>query len=134
MVGCVVVSVWRPGEECMGCGVVRECIRVMFVVSVFFFLQQEAGFVVSQWLGFRRFLLLSRVWKGSVPVADQSVCPAPDDIRAVLDRVHQQVLDDIGAMPEGEMTAPAGEPPHRMFRTKLGALRWCAQHEFISVV
>lgn len=86
--------------------------------------QTEDAQLIS--MDFRR-----RFGKGSVPVADQSVCPAPDDIRAVLDRVHQQVLDDIGAMPEGEMTAPAGEPPHRMFRTKLGALRWCAQHEFI---
>ena len=69
--------------------------------------------------------------KGSVPASDQSVYPSPEDIRAVFDRVHKQVLDEVGALPEEALSEPAGDPPHPMFKTKLEALHWCAQHEFI---
>jgi uncharacterized damage-inducible protein DinB len=69
--------------------------------------------------------------KGSVPTADQSDYPNPDEIRAVLDRVHEQVMDEVGAMPEEAMGDSIEEPAHPMFKTKLGALHFCAQHEFI---
>ena len=71
--------------------------------------------------------------KGSVPVSDRSVYPSPDDIRAVFDRVHEQVLDEVGALPEEALSEPVGDPPHPMFKTKLEALGWCAQHEFIHI-
>ena len=69
--------------------------------------------------------------KGSVPDSDQSAYPTPENIRAVLDRVHKQVMDEVGAMPEEAMGDSIEEPAHPMFKTKLGALHWCAQHEFI---
>ena len=69
--------------------------------------------------------------RGSVPTADQSDYPSPDEIRAVLDRVHKRVMDQVGAMPEEAMGDAIAEPAHPMFKTKLGALHWCAQHEFI---
>ena len=69
--------------------------------------------------------------KGSIPDPDQSVYPSPNEIRAILDRVHNQVMDEVGAMSEEAMSDPVGEPTHPMFKTKLEALQWCAQHEFI---
>ena len=69
--------------------------------------------------------------KGSVPVPDPSVYPSLEGIRAVFDRVHKQVLAEVGAMAETQLSEPAGDPPHPMFKTKLEALHWCAQHEFI---
>ncbi len=68
--------------------------------------------------------------KGSVPDPDQSAYPSLENIRVVLDRVHKQVIDEVGAMPE-EAMGDSIEPAHPMFKTKLGALHWCAQHEFI---
>ena len=69
--------------------------------------------------------------KGSVPTADHSDYPNPNEIREALDRVHRQVMDEIGAMPDDAMSDSVGEPAHPMFKSKLGALQWCAQHEFI---
>jgi hypothetical protein len=69
--------------------------------------------------------------KGSVPVLDQSKYPSPGDIRAVFDRVYKQSLEEAGALSEKALSEPPGDPPHPMFQTKLGALHWCAQHEFI---
>lgn len=67
--------------------------------------------------------------KGSVPVPDAAKYPTPQEIRAVLDRVHGQVAEEVGALPEETLDEPAGS--HPMFKTKGGALGWCAQHEFI---
>jgi len=69
--------------------------------------------------------------KGSVPEADPGKYPSIADIRQVLDRVHQQALDELSALPESVLDEPSIDPPHPMFNTKLGALNWCAQHEFI---
>jgi len=69
--------------------------------------------------------------KGSVPVCEKEENPSPDEIRAVRDRVYQRVLFEISALPQESVSEPTGDPPHPMFNTKLGALHWCAQHEFI---
>ena len=69
--------------------------------------------------------------KGSVPDSDPAACPSPEDIRAVLDWVHEQVLVEIGALPEESLGQPAGDPPSPMFKTKLDAVHFCAQHEFM---
>ena len=67
--------------------------------------------------------------RGSVPFPDESAYPSPDEIRLVLDRVYKQVLEEARAMPDETINDPAG--PHPMFKTKLGALHWSVQHEFI---
>ncbi len=69
--------------------------------------------------------------KGSNPTFDPSDYPTPKEILAVLDRVHEQVLKEADALPQETLQELTGDPPHPMFKTKLGALLWSAQHEFI---
>ncbi len=64
----------------------------------------------------------------SVPQAD-STYPAAE-LRAVLDRVHQQVLRELPGLDEGELDQPVPHP-HPFATTKLKALLWCAQHEML---
>ena len=71
--------------------------------------------------------------KGSVPTADSSAYRSPDEIRTVLDAVHEQALAEVGAMSDESMNEPVDGPEHPMFKTKLEALQWCAQHEWIHV-
>jgi uncharacterized damage-inducible protein DinB len=64
----------------------------------------------------------------SVPQAD-SVFPAAE-LRAVLDRVHEQVLRELPQLAEGELDQPVPHP-HPFATTKLRALLWCAHHEMV---
>lgn len=70
--------------------------------------------------------------KGSVPSPNADGYPAPADIRAAFDRVHQQVLQEVAGLDESVLEEPAG-PPHPMFTTKGGALRFSAKHEMLHV-
>lgn len=69
--------------------------------------------------------------KGSIPDPNAAKYPSPEEIGHVLDRVHRQAIEELTATSEDVFNEPTGDPPHAMFRTKLGALHWCAQHEFI---
>lgn len=69
--------------------------------------------------------------KGSLPEADPARNPSPAEILAVFDRVHESVLRESAALSETTLGESASEPPHPMFKTKLGALVWCGQHELI---
>jgi uncharacterized damage-inducible protein DinB len=69
--------------------------------------------------------------KGSTPDPNPAQNPSPAEIRSVMARVHQQVIDEISVLSEDVANETTGDPPHPMFSTKLGALGWCAQHEFI---
>ena len=53
---------------------------------------------------------------------------APQELRAVLDRVHVEALKLLPTLTEAELDQPVDKPPP-VFTTKLGALLWCAQHE-----
>ena len=64
----------------------------------------------------------------SVPQADSTYPPA--ELRAVLDRVHQQVPQELPALDEAELDQPVPHP-HPFATTKLKALLWCAQHEML---
>jgi DinB family protein len=64
----------------------------------------------------------------SVPQADSEYPPA--ELRAVLDRVHQQVLRELSGLDEAEMDQPVPHP-HPFATTKLRALLWCAHHEML---
>src|SRR5262249_35218024 len=66
----------------------------------------------------------------SVPVADPAEYPSPADLRAVFDRVHEQVLRELRGLDEGEMDQPVPHP-HPFAKTKLQALLWCARHEML---
>lgn len=69
--------------------------------------------------------------KGSTPVPDPAAYPTPEQIRAVFDRVHQQVLAESNDWSEELLAEATGEPPHPMFKTKGESIRWSVQHEFI---
>jgi uncharacterized damage-inducible protein DinB len=68
--------------------------------------------------------------RDSVPVADPTKYPSADEIRAVLDRVHRQALQELATLPDEALDEPP-LAPHPLFETKLGALLWCAQHEMV---
>ena len=68
--------------------------------------------------------------KGSIPDSDLANNPSPEEIRCVLQRVHQQVLEEIPELDPGDLVAPLAQP-HEMFDTKHGALQFCADHEYL---
>jgi hypothetical protein len=66
----------------------------------------------------------------SVPDPDPAKYPQPTEIRAVLDRVHKQVLHEIPHLEDVQLdVAPLRE--HSLAKTKLWSLLWCAQHEML---
>ena len=66
----------------------------------------------------------------SAPGAGPANYLAPAEIRAVLDRVHEQVLRELPGMGEAELDQPVPHP-HRFATTKLRSLLWCAHHEML---
>jgi uncharacterized damage-inducible protein DinB len=66
----------------------------------------------------------------SVPDPDPAKYPSPADLRAVFDRVHEQVLREVRGLDEGELDQPVPHP-HPFATTKLQALLWCARHEML---
>jgi hypothetical protein len=66
----------------------------------------------------------------SVPDPDPARYPSPAGLRAVLDRVHEQVLRELRDLDEGEMGQPVPHP-HPFAKTKVQALIWCARHEML---
>lgn len=64
----------------------------------------------------------------SVPRVGSTSPPA--DLRAVLDRVHDQVLKELPGPDEAELDQPVPHP-HPFATTKLRALLWCAHHEML---
>jgi hypothetical protein len=66
----------------------------------------------------------------SVPEPAPERYPAPGQIRAVFDRVHEQVLRDLRALADQDLDAPP-LMPHRLCGTKRAVLFWCAQHEML---
>lgn len=70
--------------------------------------------------------------KGSTPTADPADYSDPEEIRRVLDRVHDQTLEELPTLTEENLDESSGAP-HPMFKTKLEAITWCAQHEMIHV-
>jgi hypothetical protein len=68
--------------------------------------------------------------RDSAPDPDPAKYPTPAEIRAVFDRVHEQVLGELRDLDESELDQPV-QKPHRLVKTKLGSLLWCAQHEAV---
>jgi hypothetical protein len=64
----------------------------------------------------------------SVPQADAAYPAA--ELRAVLDRVHEQVLRELSGLDETEVDRPVPHP-HPFAKTKLTAMLWCAHHEML---
>ena len=70
---------------------------------------------------------------GSIPQADPALNPAVDTIRSVFDKVYERVLAELPDLPAAVFEEPSDTPPHPMFQTKLGSVRWSAEHEFIHI-
>ena len=68
--------------------------------------------------------------RGSAPDPDAAKYPPLSEIRATFDRVHAQALEEVLRYNEQALAAPP-HTPHRSFTTKLGAVAWAPQHEFI---
>ena len=68
--------------------------------------------------------------KGTTPDPLPANNPSPEETRHVLQRVHEQVLEEVPQLNEEQLVEPLAQP-HPMFDTKLGALEFCADHEYL---
>jgi hypothetical protein len=68
--------------------------------------------------------------RDSMPDPDPAKYPSQAEIRAVFDRVHEQVLRELRGLEESELDQPVRKP-HPLVKTKQWALLWCAQHEAV---
>jgi DinB superfamily len=73
---------------------------------------------------------LERFMLSSQPVAGTANNPPIAEIERVFDGVHQLSLTELAERTDEDMDVPL-EQPRPLFRTKLGAVEWCAQHEFV---
>ena len=69
---------------------------------------------------------------GKASVPSPAVDPLPAELRDRLDRIHAQVLTELAELTDADVDVPL-EKPHRLFRTKLGGLMFCSQHEMLHV-
>lgn len=68
--------------------------------------------------------------KGTAPEVDRSRYPAPAEIRATFDRVHERLQQDIPSCSDALLDEKFSVP-HPAFSTKLGALYFVAEHEML---
>jgi len=73
---------------------------------------------------------LDRFCRESVPVTDPAQSPSPDEIRAVMDRVHAAALAELATYTDADLNAP-GTKPHALCRTRRDYLFWCPAHEML---
>jgi DinB superfamily len=73
---------------------------------------------------------VDRFQLGSKPAAGAENNPPQAEIERIFDAVHERSLAELAARTDEEMDVPL-EQPRPMFKTKLGAVEWCAQHEFV---
>jgi uncharacterized damage-inducible protein DinB len=66
----------------------------------------------------------------SVPDPDPSKYPDAAEIRAVFDRVHQQVLRELPTLEEASLDKPLSMA-HPIAKTPWWSLIWCAHHEAV---
>lgn len=68
--------------------------------------------------------------KGSEPKPDRLAYPEPTEIRQVLDRVHQQMRNEIGGFDGPELDEPV-DAPHAAFATRYGSILFAGDHEML---
>ena len=73
---------------------------------------------------------LQKFAKGSTPQASARDYPPPEEILAVLHRVHERTLVETPHVADAELDRPP-EKPHPLFTRKIDSLFWCARHEAI---
>jgi uncharacterized damage-inducible protein DinB len=69
--------------------------------------------------------------KGSTPDPVAANNPTCDEIRQVFHGVYDRALEEIAAFTDAEVDETVAPPAHPMFSTRLEALQWCSNHEFI---
>ncbi len=69
--------------------------------------------------------------RDSVPDPDPAKYPSPAEIRGVFDRVHVAVLAYLDAGVPDDVLDDTILTPHRLFKTRIDILRWCAAHEML---
>jgi uncharacterized damage-inducible protein DinB len=67
--------------------------------------------------------------RDSVPAPQEQTMPAPE-ILAALDRVFNQSVAELTEYDDQQLDVEV-QPPHPLFKTKLGAVQWCSQHELV---
>lgn len=67
---------------------------------------------------------------GSQPVAGAKNNPPLEEIQRVFDAVHHQSLTELPLVDNAELDSPV-DPPHPVFKTKLGAIEYSPQHELV---
>lgn len=73
--------------------------------------------------------LLKRFARDSVPGSAADDLPAAE-IRAVFERVHARVLEELSAYPDADLDLPPLKP-HPLFTTRIAGLRYAPLHEMI---
>jgi hypothetical protein len=73
---------------------------------------------------------LERFQLGSQPAAGAANNPSLAEIERVYDAVHAQSMAELRERSDEELDVPL-EQPRPMFKTKLAAIEWCAQHQFV---
>jgi len=64
------------------------------------------------------------------PSPDARLYPSAAEIRAVLDRVHEQTLRELPHLSDDALGEPPARP-HKIAKNKLASLLWCGQHEML---
>ncbi len=73
--------------------------------------------------------LLHQFRRDSVPTSASEYPPATE-IRAVFDRVHARVMEELPTYPDAELDLPPLKP-HPLFGTRIASLRYAPLHEMI---
>lgn len=73
---------------------------------------------------------LKKYKQGSVPTGDPGDNYSVEEIRAILDAVHERAMTELAERTDEELLVPS-PPQHPIFETKLGAVEWCSQHEMM---
>ncbi len=68
--------------------------------------------------------------KGTTPDPNPSANPAPEEIRAVFDRVFEQSMLELPQITETQLDEPV-DMPYAAYATKFGGLLFCSHHEML---
>jgi DinB superfamily len=67
---------------------------------------------------------------GSQPLAGSVNYPPIAEIKRVFDAVHAQAVKELAELSDEELDVPA-DPPHPIFKTKLGAVDYASGHDLV---
>ncbi len=68
--------------------------------------------------------------KGSTPTPSVEENIPPEEIRGLLQRIHEQANLEMPGFSEAQLSEPM-DMPYAVYPTKLGSLLFCSHHEFL---